>query len=199
MNAPTPTVRDAIRLRRSATRLTGPAPTDADVVSLLAAAANGPDHGLLRPWRFILVRGDRRADLGRAHAGGLPPGAARDREVGKPLRAPLLISIVFAPRVNPKVPEWEQLAATSAVVHNLGLLLHSAGWGSIWRTGPASRCPRVAAALGLRPGERSLGWLYVGTVERVPPPRSGPDLRDRVSTLSAPGAATPLAPAAVLS
>ncbi|SDC96930.1 nitroreductase family protein [Actinokineospora iranica] len=191
---------EAIRRRRSAARVTGPAPTDDDVLDLVAAAATGPDHGLMRPWRLISVRGAARSTLGRAAAADLPPEdeAGRDREAAKPLRAPLLLSIVFTPRENPKVPEWEQLAATSAMVHNLVLLLHVRGWGAMWRTGPASRSSAVGAVLGLAPGERSLGWLFVGTPDPVsiPAPRPAFDARDRLSQLTPQGAVTPLFPRA---
>ncbi|MEU1776701.1 nitroreductase family protein [Streptomyces sp. NPDC019922] len=76
---------------------------------------------------------------------------------------------------HPKVPEWEQLAATTGMVTTLSLLLHSHGFASIWRTGPAIHAPQVRKYLGVADEEQLLGWLYVGTrcssctpVERPP-------------------------------
>jgi nitroreductase len=187
---------EAIRERRSAAWLTGPAPTDEEVRQLVTDAATGPDHGRLRPWRLVLVRDGARDALGAALAAGMPTesDAARARAATKPLRAPLLLTIVFAPQDNPKVPEWEQLAATAAMVHNLSLLLHVRGWGAMWRTGAPSRCPHVRALLGLWPGEQLLGWLYVGTPDpaKLPPPRLQLDPSDRMFTLSAEGLVTPM-------
>ncbi|WP_320064484.1 nitroreductase family protein [Micromonospora sp. RTGN7] len=99
-------------------------------------------------------------------------GSDRDRAAAKPLRAPLLVGIVLRPQRHYKVPEWEQLAAATAVVIQLCLLLHEAGWSSIWRTGPLLDAPPVRAAMDVTEGEKLLGWLYVG---RPDPPAPRPD------------------------
>lgn len=52
------------------------------------------------------------------------------------------------------------------MVTTLSLLLHSRGWGSIWRTGPATEAPQVRKYLDLDDGEQLLGWLYIGTPKR---------------------------------
>ena len=57
---------ETLTTRASAMALTGPAPGDADLDRILAAAARAPDHGKLRPWKFILVRGAARERLGRS-------------------------------------------------------------------------------------------------------------------------------------
>lgn len=182
---------EAIRGRRSASRLSTPAPSDEEIVELVEAAATGGDHGLMRPWRLVLVRDEARAALGDAFAADLDPDEeeARSRAAAKALRAPLLVSIVLTPRDNPKVPHWEQLAATAGLAHNLSLLCHARGWGAIWRTGPPSRSRHVHARLGLVPPEQLLGWLYVGTPvpTGVPVPRPPLDARERLTVLRADG------------
>jgi nitroreductase len=178
---------EAIRGRRSVARLTDPAPSDEDICQLVGESAAGPDHGLLRPWRIVLVRGEARESLGDVFAADpqLADQESRARVRAKPLRAPLLLSIVFTPRDNPKVPRWEQLAATTAVVCNLALLLHAHGWGSMWRTGPQSRSALVCDLLGVGAGEQLLGWLYVGTPElaRTVRPRPCVDPRSKIHVL----------------
>jgi nitroreductase len=187
---------EAVRGRRSATRLTQPAPTDDEIVELLADAATGPDHGLLRPWRLVLVRGAARETLGQAFAEALTDAddADRRRAAAKPLRAPLLVSIICAPKDAPKVPVWEQLAATVTMVHNLALLLHGRGWGAMWRTGEPSRSAPVRGMLGVGCGEQLLGWLYVGTpVVARPAVRPALNLAERLLTLGPNGDIVPVA------
>lgn len=188
---------DAVRSRRSVGRLGDPAPSDAQILDLVTDAATAPDHGLLRPWRLIVIRGAAREDLGAALAAGCAADdrVGRERAAGKPLRAPLLLSIVLTPRDSPKVPEWEQLAATTAMVANLGLLLHDSGFGAIWRTGSVTGSPHVRDLLGLAPGERLLGWLYVGTPnpELTLPPRPPFTPDGRIFALRAGGPVVPLA------
>ena len=92
---------------------------------------------------------------------------------GKPLRAPLLLAVVAVVTPDhPKVPEWEQEASAAGVAHLMSLLLDEAGWGVMWRTGPYTRHPIVEAAHGLVPGERLLGWLYVGGLPGRAPRRA---------------------------
>ncbi|MFC5790098.1 nitroreductase family protein [Agromyces tardus] len=155
--------REAALARRSWPKVTDAAPGDAELVSLLDAASRVADHASLAPWRVIAIRGDARARVGRAIADAAgAEGDAAEKLAAKPLRAPLLLALVAVVREHPKVPAWEQEAVAAGVGHQLSLLLDDAGWGVMWRTGPYTRHPLVAAAHGLADDERLLGWLYVG-------------------------------------
>jgi nitroreductase len=143
-----------------------------------------PDHGLLRPWRWILVRDQARLVLGESFAAE-DTSERPELLAAKALRAPLLATLVFRPQRQHRVPEWEQMAATCGMSHALMLLLHARGYGSIWRTGAFAGFPRVREVLGLRLDEQLLGWLYVGTPLAVggERPRLPEDMSDRLSTL----------------
>jgi nitroreductase len=149
---------EAVRARRSWSKVTDDAPTHAELLTLVTAAGRVADHSSLRPWRLIELRGTDRERLGRAIAktqGDKTPST-------KPLRAPLLIAVVASYKKSDKVPRWEQEAVASGVAHMLSLLLDEAGWGVIWRTGHYTRSKPVAKAHGLDKNEELLGWLYVG-------------------------------------
>lgn len=148
----------AVRARRSWSKVTDVAPTRAELLTLVSAAGRVADHSSLRPWRLIELRGDDRQRLGEA----LALAQGDDRPSTKPLRAPLLIAVVASFRPSTKVPRWEQEAVASGVAHMLSLLLDEAGWGVIWRTGRETRSTPVARAHGLGDDEELLGWLYVG-------------------------------------
>ncbi|MEV2258598.1 nitroreductase [Streptomyces anulatus] len=153
----------AIRTRRSTIRLTAPAPGPDELLDLLSAAATAPDHGQLRPWRVIAISGDARARLGEAAAEAAPTADLAERILGKHLRAPLMLALVFQPREHPSIPCWEQLAATSAMTTTLLLLLDTRGWGGVWFGGPYPDAPQVRKHLGVGDDEQLLGYLYVGT------------------------------------
>ncbi|MHC3471050.1 nitroreductase family protein [Streptomyces sp. 7R007] len=177
-------VMTAVLSRRSAHDLAEPAPSDEEFAHLLSAAATAPDHGRLRPWRWILVRGEGRTALGRCFADHSPSSdAERHRTEAKTRRAPLLATLVFTPAAGHRVPEWEQLAATSAMTGCLMLLLHARGYGSIWRTGRFTESADVRRLLHLRAGERLLGWLYIGTAKEAQPHRlrMPDDVSDRIT------------------
>jgi nitroreductase len=150
---------EAMRARRSWSRVTDTAPTTAELERFVAAAGRVADHSSLRPWRLIELRGADRERLGRA----INKAEGEKGASSKPLRAPLLIAVVATYRdKGDKVPRWEQEAVASGVAHALSLVLDEAGWGVIWRTGRYTRSKAVAKAHGLRKNEELLGWLYVG-------------------------------------
>lgn len=149
---------EAVRSRRSWSKVTDASPTRSELVTLLSAAGRVADHSSLRPWRAIELRGDDRLVLGAAIA----EASGDSKPSTKPLRAPLVIAIVASYKKSDKVPRWEQEAVASGVAHTLSLLLDEAGWGVIWRTGGYTRSKAVAAAHGLGHNEELLGWLYVG-------------------------------------
>ena len=149
---------EAVRARRSWSKVTDVAPTHEELLELVSAAGRVADHSSLRPWRLIELRGEDRERLGRAIAKAEGEKGASS----KPLRAPLLIAVVASYRKSGKVPRWEQEAVASGVAHILSLLLDEAGWGVIWRTGHYTRSKAVAKAHGLGKNEELLGWLYVG-------------------------------------
>lgn len=154
---------DAVRNRRSFSKVTEATPDRAELERLLEAAGRVPDHSSLHPWRVIAIRGASRAKVGKAlaKAEGKKKGEA-EGHIRKTQRAELLLAVVFSPKPSHKVPKWEQEAVASGVAHALTLLLDDAGWGVIWRTGPHTRTKPVAKAHKLRKGEKLMGWLYVG-------------------------------------
>jgi nitroreductase len=167
----------AVSARRSHPRVTADAPSHAELLPLVALAAQVADHGALRPWRLIEVRGDARKRLGEALAAASGHiGTDRARLAAKPLRAELLIAVVACRRESPKVADWEQDVAAAGVAHALSLLLDDAGWGVMWRTGPHTRSAPVRDVHGLSGTEELLGWLYVGGVPAGARPAPRPPL-----------------------
>ncbi|HEY1531587.1 MAG TPA: nitroreductase family protein, partial [Galbitalea sp.] len=156
-------VRTAVLRRRSYPRVTEAAPTTAELLPLIEAAATAPDHASLHPWRVIELRGDARARLGAAFVeeSGLT-GTDAERLAAKPMRASLLLAVVSVHKESFKVHSWEQDAAAAGIAHLLTLLLDDAGWGVIWRTGGHTRSAAVRRVHQLADNEELLGWLYIG-------------------------------------
>ena len=62
---------DALTLlnnRNSEPKLSGPAPDHDTLYKILGAALRAPDHGGLRPWRFLIISGKARYRLGELFA-----------------------------------------------------------------------------------------------------------------------------------
>ena len=160
---------EAILTRRSVGALGEPAPDGAALARILAAANAAPDHGRMRPWRFVLIRGAAREAFGEVLAAALrhrQPEASEsecERERRKPLRAPLILVVAASPRERRGVPAIEQTLAAGAAAQNALLAAHALGYGAIWRSGDPAFDPMVKTALGLRTDDSIVGFLYIGT------------------------------------
>ncbi len=168
----------AIATRRSISKVGPETPSDSDLREIIRAISSVADHKGLKPWRFLIIRGDDRLRLGEA----LDEAAGETRRPGqvneKPLRAELLLALVSSPRPNPKVPEWEQHATAAGAGHLLELALWQAGWGVMWRSGTSANAPAVRRLHRLSETELLMGWFYIGSV---------PDhYRDRLSRSTRP-------------
>jgi nitroreductase len=164
------TALEAVLRRRSRSSVSDIAPSHDELLPLVEAAATVADHGDLKPWRLIELRGAARLRLGQAfvEASGLE-GKDAVKLAEKPLRASLLIAVVVSYKPSFKVHRWEQEATAAGVAHTLSLLLDEAGWGVFWRSGGHTRHEAVHRMHELGPDEQLLGWLYVGGVLKEKP------------------------------
>lgn len=127
---------DALQNRTASPRLIEPAPSEQELQEIYKAGLRAPDHGMLRPWKFLVVSGEARAKLGQIFADNLNPGSEEEKAkmLNSPLRAPLIIVAVTEFKEHPKVPDVEQVCATAAAVQNMSVAIHALGYSSIWRT-----------------------------------------------------------------
>lgn len=164
------TVAEAILARSSTKKFGERSPTRRDIEALLLAAVRAPDHGLIAPWRFIVLSQEARAILGDAMKAALlermpeADAEAQERERSKAFRSPVLIVVAAKLSAHPKVPEVEQLVAVGAAVQNLWLRARELGFGLAWKTGTHAYHPGVKAALGLAAEDHVIGFLHVGEV-----------------------------------
>jgi len=157
-----------------------PAPSDAEIATLIAAASRVPDHGRLAPWRFIIYRGDARVEIGKKLAElaeqreGPLSESRRNQELTRFSRAPLVIGVVSVPKDNPKIPQWEMLVSGGMAAFNLMLAANALGYGTNMITNWYSDLPEGRAILGLAPHERVVGFVHIGTFEGTAPERPRP-------------------------
>lgn len=170
---------EAIRTRRSYGRLTEPAPTDEHLRRILEAAAAAPDHGELRPFRFTILRGDGLDAFGQVleeaylrrctDTGSAPVPAKARKERGKLGRAPMVLVVSAVRQTGTKIPWTDQRDAAVAAAQNALLAAHALGYGAMWRTGDPCTDDYVMKALGLRPDDAVVGFLYLGTAHESKP------------------------------
>ena len=172
-------------------RLVEPGPSAEQLDTLLSMAAAAPDHGLLTPWRFILVPTEERHRLAEVFALALidrDPGATLEQIESareKAHRAPLLLVAVacLGPR-QPDTPTLERMVSMGAAIQNLLLGAHAMGFGAGLTSGQAMRSPRLRDLCRLAEGEMPVCCVNIGTAtKRKPAVRARPSTEDILSVL----------------
>jgi nitroreductase len=174
---------DVIKRRRSIGKMNGERPTREQIELLLEAATHAPNHYNAQPWKFIVLAGNAREELGTVMAMSLAnrleetssekAQAMLNKERNKPLRAPVVIVVVAESPKQPKVKEIENIEAVAAAVQNMLLTAEEMGLACMWRTGEAAYDPYVKQWFGLESGDQIVAFLYVGypaipRLERIP-------------------------------
>ncbi len=180
---------DALTLllnRRSASRLTTPAPNNQQLEAILQAGMRAPDHGALKPWHFVVMKEDgieRFSQLLHKAAVVSQLGAeVEEKAKNAPFRAPLIITVIAKVKAHPKVPEWEQIVAAGCCVQAMQMAAVAQGYSGIWRSGSWTHDPVVRAGLGCGEHDHIVGFLYLGTpVLKAPTTVSPADLTDFVT------------------
>jgi len=176
---------DIIQRRRSIGKMTQQSPTREQIERLLEAATHAPNHHKVEPWRFFVLTGKARNELGEIMASSLATRlqetmgertqAMLDKERNKPLRSPVVIVVASEHSTASNVMDIENVEATAAAVQNMLLVAEDMGLACMWRTGDGAYDPRVKQWLGLSTEDAIVAFLYVGypaipQTERQPMP-----------------------------
>ena len=187
-NRPAPQTIDLLLSRRSgsAKAMTGPGPDAEQLQTILRAAARVPDHGKLFPWRFIVFEGAARERFGEMlvqclkEAETVTPERAA-QEAGRFLRAPVVVGVVSRVRQGIAIPEWEQQLSAGAACQTILIAAHALGFVANWLTEWCAYHPLAQERLGLNPGERIAGFIYIGKSAVELEERARPDMEKIVT------------------
>jgi nitroreductase len=182
-----------LETRRSVaiTGLGEPGPSAAELRRILAIAARVPDHGLLEPWRFIVIAGEQR-HIASKHLSQLyfaenaaMEAAQREKFTGIMSRvlthAPVIVIVVSRTDPSARIPAWEQDLSAGAVCMNVLTAVHALGFSANWLTGWPAYSAGARNLFGLAETETMAGIIHIGTAKEQPVDRKRPDI-DAIST-----------------
>jgi nitroreductase len=170
--------------------LVEPGPTTEQVNDMFRCAAAAPDHGVVRPWRFVLVPRDKREVLANVFAQAL-----KERDAGatakqieqareKAFRAPFLaLAIARLGACEPDIDPLERMVSVGAAIQNFLLCAHSMGFGSSLTSGQAMRSDALRHHFQLSEREHAVCSINVGTAAKGKPARLLPEVSAFVSSL----------------
>lgn len=162
--------------------LEAPGPSGDQLHVMIKAAASAPDHGLMRPWRFIDFPGRSRCLLADVFEKALlerfPEADAEDlrRARDKAARAPTLVGLVACiANDDQRVTRDDQIASCGAALQNILLTAHAMGYGARAMSGRAVRTDAFRSALALADNEDFLCFIAMGTPSRCGRERQRPE------------------------
>ena len=164
--------------RRSSLRVDPDKAVPDDLVDrLIVLAATAPNHKRTFPWRFRIVSGRARAELGEALAQDLIDAGQDEAKIEKArskyLRAPVLIAVASIDGEDATMTA-ENRDAVSAAIQTLLLGATAAGLASYWSTGAAMTSVRLRDFCGFNATDTIVGLVYLGWPIGDPPPIDRP-------------------------
>ncbi len=178
------------RQHTSPKRLGDPGPDREQIEQILTAAGAAPDHGLLTPWRLVVIPPERRHLLAEAFADALverdPEATAQQRQEAreKAHRGPFLVMAIA--RLDPALGDTrpqERLISAGCAVQNMLLAAHAMGFGAGLSSGRALYSAPMRRLFGLAAHDHPLCFMTVGTVQKRKAARVRPTMGDYCSTL----------------
>ena len=177
------------RRSRPAKTLVAPAPTRAELMPLLTAAARSPDHGKLEPWRFVVIEKAAMARLAALTAQAGTRLGKSEEDISKARSqfdlGQLAVVVIEVQKESAKIPAIEQSYSAGAVCLALLNAALASGWGANWLSGWASHDRQFCQqAFALENNERVAGIIHIATQKTVPPERPRPNLSDLTTWIS---------------
>jgi nitroreductase len=93
----------------------------------------------------------------------------------------VVIGVISRIREQHKIPVWEQELSAGAVCQNILIAATALGFVGNWLTEWYAYHPMVKERLGLKPGERVAGFIYIGTPTEALEERPRPEMQEIVS------------------
>ena len=160
-------------------------PVEKEFISKLLEAANwAPTHRKTEPWRFKVLMGDKKAQLGDFLSKKYQETEARPKQVKirklleTPRKAAAIVAICMQRDPNESVPEWEEIAATAMAVQNMWLCCAEAGVGCYWSS--PGLIKHMDEFFDLAEGERCLGFFYIGNYDEEITDQTRTPIEDKV-------------------
>jgi nitroreductase len=155
-----------------------------DILQLLEAANWAPTHKKTEPWRFKVLLGKSKEDLGiflstkYQEVEDKPKQVKIKKLMYNPTKSAAVIAICMQRDSNDCVPEWEEVAAVAMAIQNMWLCCTEMGIGCYWSS--PGLIKYMDGFFDLADGEKCLGFLYMGYFDGDSPEGVRTPIEDKV-------------------
>ncbi len=158
---------------------------------ILSVGIRVPDHGALKPWRLVVITGDKRKQVDEEvifpeFIKANPQASAESQSIEKSRlqRADVVIAVISSPVQHKSIPKWEMQLSAGAVCTTLLYAAQSLDYAAQWLTEWYSYNQTMLKALGGEPDrEQIAGFIYIGEKVTAPIERTRPNFETIVSYL----------------
>ena len=158
---------------------------------ILSVGIRVPDHGALKPWRLIVIAGEKRKQIDEEvilpeFIKANPHSSAEDQSIEKKRlqRADVVIAVISSPVRHKSIPKWEMQLSAGAVCTTLLYAAQSLDYAAQWLTEWYSYNQKMLEALGGETGRDQIaGFIYIGKKVAAPVERTRPNFETVVSYL----------------
>ncbi|MDP8170534.1 nitroreductase family protein [Pasteurella skyensis] len=152
--------------RRSSKKFTDTAPNQMQLSNILKAALRVPDHGLLKPYHFVVIEKSGMHKL-KQHL----TDAALEFEMGEnglakaeslSQTAPMIIGVVAKYSDKKPIPHWEQMLTAGCATYAIQLAANAQGFDTYWFTNKWVEGTALRAAFGCKEEDKIIALIMIG-------------------------------------
>lgn len=182
-------VAETIKKRRTikAQAMNGNKIPNGHIAAILELANWAPTHGYTEPWRFIVY--ENPADFCSQHA-----EVYKQNSMGDNFNATVynnlqhqgdkvshIIVAVMKRGDLPKIPAFEEIAASSCAIQNMLLGATALNIASFWSTGGMALKPVLRDVLGYGDDDQIMGILYFGYADEHPEGKRNTPIEEKIT------------------
>lgn len=157
---------DFLQRRRSCKKFGDIAPTKEQLEQMFKAALRAPDHGRLKPYRFVVIENKQAYHQALLAAANEFEQGERGVEKAAKLanQSPVVVAaIAKLDAENKKVPTWEQMITTGCATYALQLAANVQGFETVWITKHWVEGSAMRAMLNCTENEKIIGLVMIGS------------------------------------
>lgn len=159
---------DLLQRRRSSKQFGDTAPNADQVEQMIKAALRAPDHGKMKPYRFVVIEKSGMGKLQTWLEAAADEFAMDEKNRAKAHKlanqAPMVIGVVAKiDHHSAKVPAWEQVVTAGCATYAMQLAANAQGFDTVWISKKWVEGTALRQAFGCEQGDQVIGLLLVGS------------------------------------
>lgn len=157
---------DFLQRRRSCKKFGKQAPSREQLNEMFKAALRAPDHGRLKPYRFVVIQ--NLALLHQCFLATVEEFDLGEHGLGKAEKlanqAPCVVAaIAKLDPDNEKVPTWEQIISAGCATYGLQLAANLQGFETVWISKNWIKSQAIRRTLNCTENEQIIGLVMIGS------------------------------------